>query len=68
MEKEEMMEKAVPLQKFSVKGKGTRKPKEVIVDTKKSATHATKVSRMFDKNKCWDIFQEAKTDNNMRMY
>ena len=46
----------MPVHRLSVKRPGIRKPKERVVNPKKQATHGRRVARMFDKNKCWDLF------------
>lgn len=56
---------ANPSRLSCVKRSGIRSPKEVVLTP---TTRGKKVATMFDKNKCWEIFQEAKTEDDTRLY
>lgn len=51
-----------------IKTPGIRAVKDKLIDPKQMTLKGRKLAQVFNKNKCWDIFQDAKLDNNVRLY
>jgi hypothetical protein len=47
---------------------GIRAVKDKLIDPRQMTANGRKLAQVFNKNKCWDIFQDAKLDNGARLY
>ena len=55
-------------ERLAIKKPGIRAVKDKVIDPQLMANKGRKLAQVFNKNKCWDIFQEAKLDNGVRLY
>ena len=55
-------------ERIKIKTPAIRAVKDKLIDPKQMTQNGRKLATVFNKNKCWDIFQDAKLDDDVRLY